>query len=667
MSIFEIAHRMARTDSRTSPPPAQRLLEAALEVFARDGFRGATIERICKKAGANIAAAHYHYGDKRKLYAAVFEHAERRAQADRPAETEPTGPPEARPPSGRRRVPPPPARPGPAGLDGQLLAHELIDPTPALDRLVRRRMRANHEQIASIIRELAPGAPIEAVRLATLSIVAQCVFYRNSAAIVSRLYPDLDAAGEIDRLADHVTRFSLAGIATLRDRPEIRHDHPSRRWAASTAAARSPAPWASPSSCSSSALFRRHAEQQAPSGRVDRRRAGAHRRHRRHLDGIGTVTPRAMVTVRPASTGSSWRSTSRGPDGRARRPPRRDRPAPVPGAARAGRGQLARDQALLANAKVDVAALPRAREGRRDPEQQLDTQEALVRQYEAALVVDKARSTPRSLNLVVQPRDVTRRRPHRLRKVDAGNLVHCDRYDRLAVVTQLQPIDVVFTLPEDQLPALMTKVRAGDKLTSTRSTATGVRRSSRGARSSPSTTRSIRRPAPCAQGRIPEQDDALFPNQFVNARLELEVRRGVTIVPERERAARHAGHVRLGREGRPDRRDAAREARRDRGPGRVGRERRRRRRRRSSSRARSSSSRREGRRSRNGHRQQRPRIARRREPPVHRTAGRDHAAHGRDPSRRHPRLPAAAPSPRSRRSTTRRSRSCTFYRARAPT
>lgn len=213
---------MPRTEPR---PPAtrQRLLEAALEVFARDGFRGATIERICKKAGANIAAAHYHYGDKRKLYAAVFEHAERRAQADAPAEAPPTGPPEARlravVAAFLRRL----LDPGRPAWMAQLLAHELIDPTPALDRLVRRRMRANHEQIASIIRELAPGAPIEAVRLATLSIVAQCVFYRNSAAIVSRLYPDLDAAGEIDRLADHVTRFSLAGIAALRDRhQEIR-------------------------------------------------------------------------------------------------------------------------------------------------------------------------------------------------------------------------------------------------------------------------------------------------------------------------------------------------------------------------------------------------------------------------------------------------------------
>src|SRR5204862_2649043 len=86
---------MARTETRPLAT-RQRLLEAALEVFARDGFRGATIERICKRAGANIAAAHYHFGDKRKLYAAVFEHADRRAQADRPADTEPTGPPEAR-------------------------------------------------------------------------------------------------------------------------------------------------------------------------------------------------------------------------------------------------------------------------------------------------------------------------------------------------------------------------------------------------------------------------------------------------------------------------------------------------------------------------------------------------------------------------------------------
>jgi len=196
----------------------QRLLDAGLEVFARDGFRGATIERICRRAGANIAAAHYHFGDKRRLYAAVFADAERRALASAPAEAAADGAPAARlrahVASFLHRL----LDPNRPAWMAQLLAHELVDPTPALDRIVRRRMRANHQQIAAILQELAPGARPDAIRLATLSVVAQCVFYRHSAAIVSRLYPDLDPAREVERIADHVTRFSLAGIASLRER-----------------------------------------------------------------------------------------------------------------------------------------------------------------------------------------------------------------------------------------------------------------------------------------------------------------------------------------------------------------------------------------------------------------------------------------------------------------
>src|SRR5438046_1280981 len=163
---------MAGTEAR-SHATRQRLLEAGLEVFAREGFRGATIERICRKAGANIAAAHYHFGDKRRLYQAVFEHAERRARADAPAQRDAKGPAAARlhavVASFLRRL----LDPGRPAWMAQLLAHELIDPTPALDLLVRRRMRANHDQIGAIIRELAPGASVEAVQLATLSVIAQ--------------------------------------------------------------------------------------------------------------------------------------------------------------------------------------------------------------------------------------------------------------------------------------------------------------------------------------------------------------------------------------------------------------------------------------------------------------------------------------------------------------
>src|SRR5262245_63413661 len=173
---------MERANGR-SQATRQRLLEAGLEVFARDGFRGATIERICRRAGANIAAAHYHFGDKRRLYAAVFTHAEHRALESSPAEAAADGPAAARlrahVASFLHRLLDPDR---PAWM-AQLLAHELLDPTPALDRIVRRRMRANHQQIAAIIREIAPAARPDAVRLATLSVIAQCVFYRHSAAI----------------------------------------------------------------------------------------------------------------------------------------------------------------------------------------------------------------------------------------------------------------------------------------------------------------------------------------------------------------------------------------------------------------------------------------------------------------------------------------------------
>lgn len=196
----------------------ERLLAAAVEVFAAEGFRNARIQTICRRAGANIAAAHYHFGDKAGLYAAVFEYAEARAPRDAPAGDVPGVPPEERL---RAHIASFLARlldPERPAWFARLLAREMIDPTPALDGLVRRRMRATHQQLAAIVRELlGPAAAVDAVNLCVLSVVSQCVFYRNSAPIVARLYPDLVPARELARLADHVSRFSLAAIRGLRD------------------------------------------------------------------------------------------------------------------------------------------------------------------------------------------------------------------------------------------------------------------------------------------------------------------------------------------------------------------------------------------------------------------------------------------------------------------
>jgi TetR/AcrR family transcriptional regulator, regulator of cefoperazone and chloramphenicol sensitivity len=97
------------------------------------------------------------------------------------------------------------------------VAREMIEPTAVLDRLIRERVRANHEHLAAIVRKLlGPAASPETVRLCVLSIVGQCLFYRHSAAIIARLYPDLVPVKEIGRIADHVTRFSLSAIHGLR-------------------------------------------------------------------------------------------------------------------------------------------------------------------------------------------------------------------------------------------------------------------------------------------------------------------------------------------------------------------------------------------------------------------------------------------------------------------
>ena len=106
----------------------------------------------------------------------------------------------------------------------RLLAHELIEPTQILDRLVRNRMRANHQQIAGAIGELlCAAATPETVRLCTLSVVSQCVFYRNSAALVTRLYPEIVPAKEVERIADHVTQFSLAAIRGMASNGKAAH------------------------------------------------------------------------------------------------------------------------------------------------------------------------------------------------------------------------------------------------------------------------------------------------------------------------------------------------------------------------------------------------------------------------------------------------------------
>src|SRR5262249_24181953 len=153
-------------NAASSPATRARPLEAAVGVFAEEGFRKATIQRICQRAGANIAAAHYHFGDKEGLYAAVFEYAERDAAEHAGPEVVDGAPPEDRL---RTHVTSFLSRlldPGRPAWIARLLARELIDPTPALDRLAPRPVRGNPAEVGGIVRALLrPGATPQAVLL----------------------------------------------------------------------------------------------------------------------------------------------------------------------------------------------------------------------------------------------------------------------------------------------------------------------------------------------------------------------------------------------------------------------------------------------------------------------------------------------------------------------
>lgn len=198
-----------RLDTRT------RLLQAGGEVFAQYGFRAATVRRIARKAQANVAAVTYHFAGKEGLYLAVLEHTFATAQ---------------------NRYPAAPARAAAGGagerlrafihsfllrlLDegrpawhGRLMVREIADPSPVLDRVVEEMIRPLYDQLAGIIGELlGPGAGDEEIRLSAMSIMGQCLFYRNSRPVVSRLYQGHYDAGRIQEIAEHISTFSLRAL-----------------------------------------------------------------------------------------------------------------------------------------------------------------------------------------------------------------------------------------------------------------------------------------------------------------------------------------------------------------------------------------------------------------------------------------------------------------------
>jgi AcrR family transcriptional regulator len=208
----------------------QRLLEAAGEVFAEHGFRLATVQEICRRADANIAAVNYHFSDKLQLYRAVLRYAEEECGGEEPRALPAGAPAEERLHAHVEWFLYHLLDEGRPAWHGRLIAREMIEPTAALDELVEGHMGETMKRLSAIVRELlGPGATDDEVRSCCFSIKGQCLFYHHCQPVISRLYPDLPIdRARVPALADHITRFSLAGLRA-QARPEKRSAEGRRR------------------------------------------------------------------------------------------------------------------------------------------------------------------------------------------------------------------------------------------------------------------------------------------------------------------------------------------------------------------------------------------------------------------------------------------------------
>jgi len=214
----------------------RRLLEAAGEVFAEHGFRAATVQQICRRADANIAAVNYHFSDKEQLYRAVIRYAEQENGGTPPHEPPPGAPAEERLRTHVEWFLMHLLDEGRPAWHGRLMAREMIEPTAALDELVSGHIRQSSERLLGIVRELmGAGVSDDAVRTGAFSITGQCLFYRHCEPVITRLHPDVRIGrAQVPALAEHVTRFSLAGLRASAAVPDRRTETPARRKAGRT-------------------------------------------------------------------------------------------------------------------------------------------------------------------------------------------------------------------------------------------------------------------------------------------------------------------------------------------------------------------------------------------------------------------------------------------------
>jgi AcrR family transcriptional regulator len=193
----------------------ERLLNAATRLFAETGFAKVTVRDICERANANVAAVNYHFGGKVGLYERVLQSAIQIMQATTTLARE----------AGEGKSPEEQLRayvkifiqrivaPGDSSWIHQLMMHEMSDPTPGLDLVIKEVIKPRMDYLGGIVARLLRCSPDDPrTAMCAMSVHAQCMALMN-ARIGERMDPNFRMTPKrLDEIAEHITRFSLAGI-----------------------------------------------------------------------------------------------------------------------------------------------------------------------------------------------------------------------------------------------------------------------------------------------------------------------------------------------------------------------------------------------------------------------------------------------------------------------
>jgi multidrug efflux system membrane fusion protein len=251
-----------------------------------------------------------------------------------------------------------------------------------------------------------------------------------------------------------------------------------------------------------------------------------------NISGLGTVVPTDAVTVRTRVDGQLM--TVNFKEGQVVKQGdllMQVDPRPYEVQLHQAEGQLAKDQAALKDARLDLERYKNLVKQGILPQQQLDTQVATVDQDEAAIKGDQAGVESARLNLTYSRITAPLSGTVGLRLVDAGNMVHATDTTGLVVITPLSPINVMFTIPADNIQHVLANSRVGKPLAVDAFDRDNSRKLASGAllavdNQVDPTTGTVR-----LKAQFPNKDGILFPNQFVNARLQTDTLHDVLIVP----------------------------------------------------------------------------------------------------------------------------------------